>query len=44
VAEFVHSEDVFEVVQELEINSFQGFLFSQPVPESEIEKFSGMTR
>ena len=44
VAEFVHSEDVFEIIQELGVNSFQGYLFSEPVPEEEIKKFEGKTR
>ncbi|MDB2562455.1 EAL domain-containing protein [Sulfurimonas sp.] len=39
VAEYVHSEDVFTIAQELGIDNFQGFLFSEPVPENEIEKF-----
>ena len=40
IAEYVHSEDVFEIAHELGINNFQGFLFSEPVPESEIKKLS----
>ena len=32
VAEFVHSEKVFEVCQELGIDEYQGYLFSEPSP------------
>lgn len=44
IAEYVHSEDVFTIVEELGINYFQGFLFSEAIPQSEIEELSGMTR
>ncbi len=44
VAEFIHSEEVFEITKELNIDNFQGFLFSQPVPESEIDKFNGFIK
>ena len=32
VAEFVHSEKVFEVCKELGIDEYQGYLFSEPSP------------
>ncbi|QOP41102.1 EAL domain-containing protein [Sulfurimonas marina] len=32
IAEFVHSQDVFEVCKELGIDEFQGYLFSEPSP------------
>ena len=40
VAEFIHSQEVFEIAQGLGIDCFQGYLFSEAVPESEISKFS----
>lgn len=38
VAEFIHSKEVFEVSKSLGIESYQGFLFSEAVAESEISK------
>ena len=40
IAEFVHSKDVFIIADELGIDNFQGYLFSEPVPESELKNFS----
>jgi EAL domain-containing protein (putative c-di-GMP-specific phosphodiesterase class I) len=39
VAEFVHSKEVFEVCKFLGIDSYQGFLFSPPLKEEELETF-----
>ncbi len=37
VAEFVHSKEVFDICYELGIDQFQGFYFSPPLREEEIE-------
>lgn len=44
VAEFIHSDEVFEIAKELDIDNFQGFLFSPPVQENEINKFNGQIK
>ena len=40
VAEYIHSEEVFEVSKTLGIDCYQGFLFSEAVPASEIDKLA----
>jgi len=37
VAEYVHSKEVFEIVKKLNLSNYQGFLFSEPVPKSELK-------
>ena len=38
IAEFIHSEKVFDICHELGVDEFQGFYFSPPVVESEIKE------
>ncbi|MCD6172973.1 MAG: EAL domain-containing protein, partial [Sulfurimonas sp.] len=33
IAEYIHSEDVYKKVQELDIYGYQGYFFSEPLPE-----------
>ena len=33
IAEFVHSEEVFNIIHELGVDEFQGFYFSPPVKD-----------
>jgi len=35
IAEYIHSEDVYKKVQELDIYGYQGYFFSEPLPEIE---------
>ncbi len=38
VAEFVHSEEVFRIVEDLGVDEFQGFYFSPPLLKEEMEE------
>ncbi|MCH9812694.1 MAG: EAL domain-containing protein [Epsilonproteobacteria bacterium] len=38
IAEYVHSEEVFDVCKKLGIDEFQGFYFSEPLPIEKIEE------
>ena len=39
VAEGVESKEQFEVLKELDIDIYQGYLFAKPLPKKEFEKF-----
>ncbi|MEA1892765.1 MAG: EAL domain-containing protein [Campylobacterota bacterium] len=36
IAEYIHNEDVYKKVKELDICGYQGYYFSEPMPESEL--------
>jgi diguanylate cyclase (GGDEF)-like protein len=40
IAEYVHNDTVFNICSKIDINEYQGYYFSPPIPEDEIEKFS----
>lgn len=37
IAEYVHSKEVFEVTKKLQVDEFQGFYFSEPLPIEELQ-------
>jgi EAL domain-containing protein (putative c-di-GMP-specific phosphodiesterase class I) len=41
VAEGVETEEQFEIVKSMGIDYVQGFLFSKPLPEEEVDKLLG---
>jgi diguanylate cyclase (GGDEF)-like protein len=40
IAEYVHNDTVFNICSKIDINEYQGYYFSPPIPQDEIEKFS----
>ena len=37
VGEFVHSKEVYETLQTLDIDNYQGYYFGKPIPEDELQ-------
>ena len=40
IAEYVHNDTVFNICSKIDIDEYQGYYFSPPIPEDEIESFS----
>jgi diguanylate cyclase (GGDEF)-like protein len=40
IAEYVHNDTVFNICSKIDIDEYQGYYFSPPIPEDEIESFA----